>query len=463
MRKPLALLVCALAAAALVSGCGSSAGEEDGPAAAPAPPRDVVLITVDTWRGDHFDAERAGIPLTPALSAFAGSGVRFTDAYSVASETSPGVSGFLTGLVPRRSGVVVNAHMLPAGAPSLATTLADHGFATTAVVSNPVLRPGMGFEQGFDDYRLVPYDPGSGVPKARAADVTDAALAAFDALPEDAAGRFLWVHYLDPHGPYLPPADLRELFPVERFEAPRDIPLLSDQSGRGGIPVYQRQGLRPPTRDGRDYLARYAAEVRSMDREAGRLLDGLASRGVLDRAVVVFTSDHGEALAGDHGYYFSHNNGLTEDQIHVPLVVRCPGCPFGRAVDRPVSTVDVVPTVLARLGLSGPPGVELDGIDLFGPQAGSRPFAVFSQRGREVAVREAGWKLIWRHGRDPMLFDLATDPGELTDLASGHPDRVAELVARVRDLRARPAVARAERREMGTPAEREELKALGYL
>lgn len=462
MPKAVALFACALAAA-LSFGCGPSAGDEEGVAAAPAPPRDVILITVDTWRGDHFDAERAGAPLTPALSAFANSGVRFTAAHSVASETSPGTSGFLTGLIPRRSGVVANVHMLPADAPSLATLLAGHGFATTAVVSNPVLRPGMGFEQGFDDYRLVRYDPASGIPKARAPDVSDAALAAFDALPEDAAGRFLWVHYLDPHGPYLPPADLLGLFPVERFEAPSDIPFLNDQSGRGGIPVYQREGVSPPTRDGRDYLARYAAEVRSMDREAGRLLDGLAARGVLDRAVVVLTSDHGEALAGDHGYYFSHNNGLTEDQVHVPMVIRCPGCPFGGTVDRPVSTVDVVPTVLARLGLPGPPGVDLDGVDLFGPQAGSRPFAVFSQRGSEVAVREGDWKLVWPRGREPRLFDLATDPWELIDLAAEHPDRLAALVARVRDLRARPAVARAERRDMGTPAEREELKALGYL
>lgn len=462
MRRVAALLVCALAAG-LGGGCGRSAGEEDGAAAAPPPPRDVILITADTWRGDHFDTERAGVPLTPALSAFAGSGVRFTAAYSVASETSPGTSGFLTGLIPRRSGVVANAHMLPADATSLATVLAGHGFATTAVVSNPVLRPGVGFEQGFDAYRLVRYDPKSGVPKARGADVTDAALAAFDALPENAEGRFLWVHYLEPHGPYVPPADLRELFPVERFEAPRDIPFLNNQSGRGGIPVYQRKGLTPPSHDGRDYVARYAAEVRSLDREAGRLLDGLAARGVLDRAIVVLTSDHGEALAGDHGYFFSHNNGLTEDQVHVPMVIRCPGCPFGRTVDRPVSTVDVMPTVLARLGLPGPSGVELDGIDLFGPAAGNRPLAVFSQRGREVAVREGDWKLVWPHGEDPRLFDLASDPGELHDLAAQYPERRAELAARVRSHLRRPAVAHAERRDYGTAKEREELRALGYL
>jgi arylsulfatase A-like enzyme len=282
---------------ALWVGCGGGA-EEAVPEPAPEPARDLVLVTIDTWRGDHFDGERAGQPLTPELSAFADGGVRFTAAHSVVSETSPGTVGFLTGLIPRRSGVMINVHVLPAGVPTMATIVKDAGFATAAVVANPVLRPGLGFDQGFDSYELVPRGD---LPKARASAVTDAALAAFDALPAGEDGRrFLWVHYLDPHGPYVPPEETRELFPVDAFEAPRDVPFLDDQSGLGGIPLYQRAGLGTPPHDGRDYMARYAAEVRDMDGQVARLLDGLAERGVLDRAVVAITSDHGEALAGDH-------------------------------------------------------------------------------------------------------------------------------------------------------------------
>lgn len=428
-----------------------------GPEKETGPARDLVLITIDTWRGDHFDAARAGSALTPELSAFADGGVRFSAAHSVANETSPGTAGILTGLLPRRSGVVVNAHMLPSGVPSLATILAAEGFATAAVVSNPVLRPGMGFEQGFASYELVPRHA---APKARADAVTDAALAALDAVPADGR-RFLWVHYLDPHGPYSPPAETLRLFPRERFEAPRDIPLQETgrQNGFGAIPTYQQHGPAPVSRDGRDYLARYAAEVRFLDAEVGRLLAGLGAREVLDGAVVAVSSDHGEALVDDHGYYFSHGNGITQDQVHVPLFLRCPGCPSGASVARPVSTVDLAPTVLARLGVPVPAGLALDGDDLLAD--GAR--GVYSQSAKRVALRDGDWKVTWRRGESPVLYHLAEDPGELHDLATEHPDRLRLLMSQLQEMRRLPPLSRPVVRGNTSEEAREHLQALGYL
>lgn len=466
MRPSGALLLFGL----LLAACGGGAGDavpEDGP----APARDLILVTVDTWRADHFDAERAGVPLTPGLSDFADGGVRFTNAHSVASETSPGTAGFLTGLIPRRSGVLINPHILSEGVPTMATIVKDAGFATAAVVANPVLRPGLGFDQGFDSYELVPRND---LPKARASAVTDAALAAFDALPAGEDGRrFLWVHYLDPHGPYVPPAGVRERFPIERFEAPRDIPFNDDQSTLGGIPRYQRHGLDEPSHDGRDYMARYAAEVRDMDGEVARLFEGLAERGVLDTAVVAITSDHGEALAGDHGHFFGHNTGLTQDQIHVPLVIRCPGCPAGTTESRPVSNADVLPTVLARLGVALPEGPAMDGLDLFRPgseatieeieRGGKKPRIVFSQRSRLITVRLGDWKLHWQHGHDPALYDLAADPGEARDVSADHPERTRELLERLHRYLRREVLARPESRRTQSDKERDDLRTLGYL
>jgi hypothetical protein len=87
--RSLALFLLLGSLLALWVGCGGGA-EEAVPEPEPEPARDLVLVTIDTWRGDHFDGERAGQPLTPELSAFADGGVRFTAAHSVASETSPG-------------------------------------------------------------------------------------------------------------------------------------------------------------------------------------------------------------------------------------------------------------------------------------------------------------------------------------------------------------------------------------
>ncbi len=102
------------------------------------------------------------------------------------------------------------------------------------------------------------------------------------------------------------------MFPLDAFDAPRNIPLKpqGDNVGKGAIPWYQQlYGPEEPSRDGRDYEARYAAEVRALDAQVHRVLVTL-ERWV-DATAVILTSDHGEALGGDHGYYFSHGNGLT--------------------------------------------------------------------------------------------------------------------------------------------------------
>lgn len=444
-----ALAALALAGALGSGGCGR---------APETAPRHLVLITVDTWRGDHAFAERAGVPLTPRLERFAEGGTRFTAADSAANATSPGVTGFLTGLLPFRSGVMTNPHMLSDRVPTLASMAREAGFTTLAVVANPVLRPGMGFEQGFDLYELLP--PEAERAKARADAVTDAALAHLDGAPRDRR-LFLWVHYMDPHGPYAPPAETRELFPVEAFDAEGDLPLLRDHSGKGGVPRYQQAGQAPPSRDGRDYLARYAAEVVFLDRELGRLLDGLDDRGVLEDAVVAITSDHGEALAGDHGYYFSHANGATQDQLHVPLVLACPACPAGAVDERPVSTLDLAPTLVALLGLPVPAGHSLDGVSLLSPE----PRPVWGRAPREVSLRSGHWKGVWSHaGRPPRLYHLGNDPGELRDLASRHRDRLQTLSELRRELRRRPVLAEPRRRpKRGEQDRARELKALGYL
>ncbi len=426
--------------------------------------RHLILVTVDTWRADHSFTERVGVPLTPRLEELAAESTRFSQASSVADETTPGVTGFLSGLVPHRSGVLVNNHVLPPALPTLATLLQAEGFHTRALVANPVLSPGNGFEHGFDKYRLL--DPLGKRVKVHADSMTEAALHAVDRDlgSLEAGGRlFLWVHYLDPHGPYRPPKEFREMFPDDRFgSTPRPVPLLDrgDQSGKGGVAGYQQAGFRRPSEDARDYLGRYAAEVRFLDREVGRLIRGLRERGLLDASLLILTADHGEALEADHGFYFSHDNGQTADQIHVPLMIRCPGCPRGVVLDRPVSTVDVLPTALDLLGLDDlGHEVTTDGIDLLDDTTR----LVVSQGLRQISVRRGRWKAIWSGGKKPRLYDLLDDPGEQHNLSAEHPDRLRRLRHAMRGVRARSIVARAMVRERAGKRLRESLHALGYL
>ena len=444
----------AIGAAALcvwLAACGGAPPQEAGEL------RHLILLTVDTWRADHSFVELAGVRLTPELERLGRSSIRFAEASSVSALTSGGVAGILTGLYPRRSGVVANAHMLPKTLPTLASVLRDAGFATAAFVANPVLAPGYGFEAGFAHYELVKRQRPRR--KARGSDVNRRVVEWLDGVP---AGErlFLWVHFMEPHGPYEPPEEVRALFDLEAFDAETRIPLLPEgrQDGWQGIPYYQ-QGPAPVSTDGRDYWLRYAAEVRSLDAALGELLGVLERRQILDRSVLVVAADHGEALAGDHGFYFSHNNGLTQDQVAVPLLLRYPGCEAGAVVDRPVSNVDVFPTVLKLFGLDLP--AQLDGFSLLGAE---RPGPVVSQSAGETSIRQGDWKLRWiKNQRTARLVDLAADPGEEVDLAASHPSRLRELRQRLAEVRRRPVLAESVRRDRLTEEQRQNLKTLGYL
>lgn len=439
-------------AALWLAACGD--GGSDGTAPSEPALRHLILITVDTWRQDHFLAERAGVPLTPRLAELAGSALRFTQASSVAAATSSGTSGILTGVLPGRSGVLRNDHVLPVPLPTLGSVLREAGFATAAIVANPVLAPGNGFDKGFESYELVARQPP--LRKARAEAVTDRALARLGEL-RSAERFFLWVHYMDPHGPYQPPAEQLELFPLEAFEAPPDIPLLaeSDNSGLRGIPFYQHYGMSPAPRDGRDYLRRYAAEVRYFDHQVGRFLEALREGGVLEDAVLAMTADHGEAMAGEHGYFFSHGNPHSQDQLHVPLLLSCRECGTG-AVERPVSTVDVLPTVLALLGVDAP---ENDGRSLLAERVGP----VVSQSSVEITLRDGAWKSRFRGRGKIQLFNLAEDPAEAHDLAESERERLRAFRRQLAAVRRLPLVAESSLRGELSDEERKTLEALGYL
>jgi arylsulfatase len=381
--------------------------------------------------------------------------MQFAAASSVGNETSPGVAGILTGLYPSRNGVVVNVHVLSPVVPTLATVLSGQGFTCGGFVANPVLDRQFGFGNGFGHYRLVrqrhPYR------KAKAGAVNRAALEWLDSV--NAADRlFLWIHYMEPHGPYEPVAEVRDLFDLDAFGPPVQVALLGEnkQSGWQGVPWYQQHGRFEHSLDGRDYLLRYAAEVRSLDQHIDELLGELEGRGLLADSVVVIAADHGEALIDDHGYYFSHDNGLTEDQIATPLLLGYPGCE-GAVIERPVSNVDILPTVSALLGVSPPD--ELDGVDL----RNARPRVVVSESGRQRTVRQGRLKLrqVLRDGRFT-LVDLAADPGEVHDLAPERGDSVRLLRERLVEITGREPLA-APRSRPALAEQSSALEALGYL
>jgi arylsulfatase A-like enzyme len=286
------------------------------------PPQfNVLLVTLDTTRADRLGCYGYTDAHTPALDSLAAQGVLFERAFTPAPVTLPAHASLLTGLVPPVHGVRDNGiYRLRDEAVTLAELLGDAGMVTAATVAAYVLASRFGLAQGFSHYdeRLKGQlgKPAAFYVERPAEEVTDAALGWLEKR-NDKKNFFLWVHYFDPHSPYVPPARFDSLCP--------------------GRP--------------------YDGEIAYMDSQLGRLLGALRSDGQYENTLVVVVGDHGEAL-GEHGEP-THGIFLYNSTVRVPLIVKFPaGEHAGGRVDANVSLVDIFPTVLERAGLSVPSGIQ---------------------------------------------------------------------------------------------------------
>lgn len=396
---------------------------------------DIFLLTVDTLRADHLGTYGYTKPTSPRLDRLARESLVFEHCQSHASNTQPSIASLLTGFLPHETNVI-DAIRLPNYFETLPEILKQQGYVTRAVVSNWVLSPKAGMNQGFDVYdaRMQERERNrKHWPERAAVQTTDAAIEQLDA-PRDGP-LFLWVHYQDPHGPYTPPDGLARAF--RDAKPARPLPLNPDLSGLGGIPSYQQLGGK---RDFHDYVAAYDGEIRHMDEQVGRLLDALVERDLYDRSLLIFTADHGEAL-GERDFYFNHVGYLYDTLTHVPMLLRR-GDRFSGRRDDACQLIDVVPTVLAVLGLEAKPN--LRGRDLFDRDAPAFPAyaetrPMIDPNGSKVSLVDAGYHMIYNQDFELVeLFDLVNDPAEQHDLSAdpGHLQRRKAMLERIAAIHA---------------------------
>jgi arylsulfatase A-like enzyme len=413
-RTPLTPLIGALllvAAAGWVmmqlSGCGrgnapaaSSAGaarEAGTPAVAPLPsPSNILLITVDTLRADHLSSYGYPRRTTPNLDRLAAEGVRFDQTAVQWPKTTPSFASMFTATyskdndIVRRVGIPVSCRF-----EMLAKVLRRRGYSTQAVVSNGALGSEFNFDQGFDTYvetwKLTSHASHAGANPNQAEAVTRLAIGLLDGLGREArAGRpwFLWVHYIDPHFPYVPPAKWRDHFQGDRFaDRSRKVPI-SDR------PKQQMGGIgREQVLDGHDdlafYVARYDAAVAYADAQIGELLAEMRRRGLLGRTLTAFTSDHGESL-GEHAYYFDHGRFGFQTCLRVPLIFHYPGVLAPRVDRQPVELLDLAPTLLEAAGASLPGGAWKQGHSLTRRLRGLPPAVRAGAAGTAEVMEAAG-------------------------------------------------------------------------
>jgi arylsulfatase A-like enzyme len=449
-------------AAALVVALLTLAAGACGRSAAPAPPRNVVVVMVDTLRADHLSLYGYSRPTSPELDRWAASsGVAFENARAQAPCTFPSVNSLLTSRSPGAflGGEGGISFAIPATVPSLAVLLRQRGYATAAISASPIVRvtPSKenrrgGFGAGFETFDEFCY-------WREARCVTTRAREVLRSLREP---YFLYVHYLDPHDPYQPPADAA---PASRF-AGAGPPGNDREFVRLGRPAPAaariERGVPGPTLTAADLehlVALYDDEIRYWDGEFAALREDLLRRGAATTVVAV-VSDHGEEFL-EHGR-LKHCHTLFDTELHTPFVLFAPGVP-PRRVAAPVSNLDLVPTLLELAGAGAAPrGLEGRSLSpLLRGESGRPPAPQFATFGALWSVVSDRHKLIQDlAGGGLRLYDLTADPRELVEMGSRDPAtllRLRRLVERWREVSA-PGRASAGGREA-----EELLRSVGYL
>jgi arylsulfatase A-like enzyme/Flp pilus assembly protein TadD len=420
-RRPFgsALLVAVLITVAAGAGCR--------PKSFVFPGVPVVLISIDTLRGDHLPTYGYSGVETPHLATLAADSIVFDNALSHVPLTLPSHATLFTGQLPFQNGVRDNqGYSLDKSHTTLATFLVGKGYATGAAVSAFALNHFSGISEGFEFYE-------DGIESRRAGQALGQLQRSgwqTERLLEDWIGKrpsgkpFLaFFHIYEPHSPYDPPEPYRSRY------------------------------LASP----------YDGEVAASDAIVGKFLEFLKSRGLYDGSLILLLSDHGEGL-GDHGEE-EHGIFVYRESIRVPLFVKLPGRALaGRRVGRAVGLVDVFPTVVALLGEKPP--LAFPGISLVTPAPDGLPerrvysetlYPRFHLGWSDLASLTDG-RYQYIHSPRAEFYDWSADPGEKTDLADKLPPAFrsmrVELQAMNRPLQ-NPGAA--------DPETVRKLAALGYL
>lgn len=444
------------------------------------PSSNVLLVVADTLRADGL-ACTGGNARTPNLCRLAEQGTLFERAYSAAPWTAPSAVALFTGFHPSGFGDRPPAerqitYTVGDAERTLAEALREQGYAARFDLDNGLAYysnalQGMEMLDNDAPEALAAVPPGfAGEPRA----VRMGASIAYLASAPEPFYALRWM--LDPHAPYEPPVAQLAALAARADALPRPIEFYAGLGHQNA--AHRLRKVAPSLSDAERRLLRtlYDEEVAFVDERIGWLFEQLDRRGLWERTLVVFTSDHGEEF-GEHGLWL-HGKSLHEELLRVPLLIAGPGVPAGRRVETPVSLTDLLPTLCEWL--SADCGAETQGTSFAALLAG-RPDTATDRvvyagapndpsRGLDALI-DGGWKLVGRADGSAALFDLTSEAGEGRDVAAQHPERVAQLLARLEAIRVRNEALREQRlaarsgRELDKVREETQrgLEALGYV
>lgn len=443
----------------------------------------ILWVCTDQQRFDTISALGNQHISTPNLDRLCAQGTAFTRAYCQAPICTPSRSSFLSGMYPSTIGASRNGNAYFADRfPLLPKILADEGYRCGNVGKLHLASASQGVEPRVDDgysefyYSHAPRDDWEdghdyadwvtekgenlgelsmnidGIPaefhqSAWMADRSIEFMSRNDARPW-----FLSVNVYDPHPPFNPPKQYRDMFPPQSVPAPHFQPGDLEQQKYLEDIDFQSKAQSPELldipnpvlpvdpapdpdnpggetageRDAQTLISAYYAMIRLIDDQLGRILDALEESGQAGNTIVVFTSDHGETL-GDHGLILKGCR-FYEGLVRVPMIWSWPGHIKANAVrDDLVELTDIAPTLMALAGLD-----PLERMQGFSLQPTLEHGAVVARSGvrsefydaldlphhnRATMWRTDRYKLVVYHGTGKgELFDLDADPWEHDNL-----------------------------------------------
>lgn len=391
----------------------------------------IVLIALDTQRADHLGCYGYAKDTSPVIDAMAARGVVFERCYAPNIPTHPSFTTMLTG----KEAITHNVVNIGGGVPiepgirMIQEILQEAGWRTAAVDTM-----GRHFSRGFDEYVSPSWDRSDPLTLRRAEHITEPALELISKLKGQTQPFFLFMHYWDPHTPYLPPADWRTMFYPPGAD-PYDVNNRSmDPAWNDEMFKWYFHDWMPGVTDSEYVNALYDAETAYMDWQLRRVFAAL--KPIEDETLIVITADHGEILDEQLGFYDHH--GLYEGDVHVPLIMIWPGkFPAGKRVPGFVQNVDFVPTFLQLAGMKDTEKTEGKSLlpCIQGKREGNYKEVFLSEATWEVkrGYIDGQWKFIHSFEQDPHgrplqeLFDLEADPTEQTNLAELQPKVVKQL------------------------------------
>ncbi len=417
---------------AAATGYGATQTPKKAPVSpAPAIPRRVLLISIDTLRPDYLSCYGNLRVQTPHIDSLSQRGITMDHAVAQIPLTLPSHTSMLTGMYPTHHGVHDNGGFyLDPRVETLAEIFKKQGFQTAGFISGFPLDSRFGLNHGFDTYddklpiRAMNFD--IAMPQVQGNHTVDDLLGWWKGNKNDKW--FVFLHLYDPHHPYYPPEPYRQKYPKNL----------------------------------------YAAEIAFVDDQMGRVFDYLKAKNWLESTLIVFTADHGEGL----GAHKERTHGIFayDTTMRVPLIIAGPTVPKTRRIATLTRTIDIAPTILDLMKF--PTSSSMDGISLVNvwnlkaePPNRRTYFEALS-----VSINRNWAPIRGMYSGDhkyiflpvPELYDLSKDPQELTNLCAQDEALCAKFNDEYTQYARMVGVTDVVAQEID-PETAEKLNALGYI